>query len=328
MTSSTRTPDRILVLCQKLEDEGLTPDHRRATEVVSTYNNQEWLAAGNKVSVKGDGGLIAEVPSRQTARHIAQHSPQASLRTLEAKTAIVRAVREAITTANPEAAKALADAFAAVLREYAYRLGIGEDVIERAHQFLGSPESAEEPGTVYLIPAPQEQATPVDQERLVYGSTHGVPVRLFGRDMGAYTAHRLQFGEAGGGVVIFGRHQDRLAFVRHYRSAVGETLWELPRGLMEPGESPEQAAAREFTEETGHSLSRTMVISEHYADTAIYPARSTVVYGVASAEAQTRTDEEAQEVHWLDATAIGRLLAAGEIRDGHTLAALTHYFMR
>lgn len=47
--------------------------------------------------------------------------------------------------------------------------------------------------------------------------------------------------------VVIARHADGVALVfsRHRR------VWELPGGLIDAGETPRQAAAREFAEETG-----------------------------------------------------------------------------
>jgi ADP-ribose pyrophosphatase len=43
---------------------------------------------------------------------------------------------------------------------------------------------------------------------------------------------------------------DEVLLVRQYRFRVNELAWELPGGKMDPGETPEQAAAREGLEET------------------------------------------------------------------------------
>lgn len=43
----------------------------------------------------------------------------------------------------------------------------------------------------------------------------------------------------------------KMAFVRQYRYAVGTYQLEMPAGGMEPGELPQEAAARELREETG-----------------------------------------------------------------------------
>jgi ADP-ribose diphosphatase len=44
---------------------------------------------------------------------------------------------------------------------------------------------------------------------------------------------------------------DHVVLIQQYRPAIGKTMWELPAGMTDPGESPEQAAARECEEEIG-----------------------------------------------------------------------------
>jgi ADP-ribose pyrophosphatase YjhB (NUDIX family) len=46
----------------------------------------------------------------------------------------------------------------------------------------------------------------------------------------------------------------RIPIVRQYRPAVEDFTWELPAGLVEHGENPEAACARELLEETGYSV--------------------------------------------------------------------------
>ena len=45
--------------------------------------------------------------------------------------------------------------------------------------------------------------------------------------------------------------QGRIALIRQFRPAVEQETLEIPAGLVDPGESPESAAQREFWEETG-----------------------------------------------------------------------------
>lgn len=46
----------------------------------------------------------------------------------------------------------------------------------------------------------------------------------------------------------------RIVLIRQYRYPVGRFVYELPAGLVEPGEDPRQAAVRELFEETGLTL--------------------------------------------------------------------------
>jgi ADP-ribose pyrophosphatase len=47
--------------------------------------------------------------------------------------------------------------------------------------------------------------------------------------------------------------EGRIVMIRQYRHAARQVLWELPAGIIEPGESPEDCARRELAEETGYA---------------------------------------------------------------------------
>lgn len=51
--------------------------------------------------------------------------------------------------------------------------------------------------------------------------------------------------------------EDKLVLVRQYRYPVNDMLYELPAGLVDKGETPEEAAVREMKEETGLTLTIT-----------------------------------------------------------------------
>src|SRR4051794_17294762 len=49
---------------------------------------------------------------------------------------------------------------------------------------------------------------------------------------------------------------NHVCLVENHRYAVGKTLLEVPAGTIDPGEAPEQTAARELEEETGYRAGR------------------------------------------------------------------------
>ena len=60
------------------------------------------------------------------------------------------------------------------------------------------------------------------------------------------------------GIVIYALREDdpsRIVMIRQYRYPLGAYLYELPAGLIDQGETAEQAAVREMQEETGLAFS-------------------------------------------------------------------------
>lgn len=53
------------------------------------------------------------------------------------------------------------------------------------------------------------------------------------------------------GVVVYGIYGDRIVLIRQYRYPIDGYVYELPSGIVEPGEDIRSAAIREMYEETG-----------------------------------------------------------------------------
>lgn len=58
----------------------------------------------------------------------------------------------------------------------------------------------------------------------------------------------------------------QVILVRQYRHAAGEEILEIPGGVIEKDESPEQAARRELLEETGYEFTSLEFLAELYAN--------------------------------------------------------------
>jgi ADP-ribose pyrophosphatase len=114
-----------------------------------------------------------------------------------------------------------------------------------------------------------------------------------------------------------------VCLLKNYRFIVGETLWELPAGTLEPGEPPDQAAARELLEETGYTAGRWRKLTECYASPGCLSElmHFYVALDLTPGVAQPEKDEslESHVVAWEQALAWA---ADGTIRDAKTIAGL------
>lgn len=128
-------------------------------------------------------------------------------------------------------------------------------------------------------------------------------------------------------VPVFG---DRLAMKWMYRYSAGHLSLEFPRGGIEPGESSEQAASRELSEEFGLDALSARRLSQVYADTGLIEnAVQVVQVNVRDPQARPADDDRQEdfeaidgEVIWMSVDEVMKQIAAGRITCGVSLAAL------
>lgn len=105
------------------------------------------------------------------------------------------------------------------------------------------------------------------------------------------------------GVIIFslyGENHDRIVLVRQYRYPIDDYIYELPAGLVEPGEDLHTAAKRELHEETGLTLTPIQV--PYYMEKPFFctigmtDESCGAVYGYATGTVRTDFMEENEEI--------------------------------
>ena len=105
------------------------------------------------------------------------------------------------------------------------------------------------------------------------------------------------------GVVIYslyGENHDRVVLIRQFRYPLVGYVYELPAGLVDPGENYHVAAVRELKEETGLEL-KPLEVDEIYQKPYFTTVGMTdescgTVYGYASGEVSKRYMEDSEEI--------------------------------
>ncbi len=118
--------------------------------------------------------------------------------------------------------------------------------------------------------------------------------------------------------------QNEVILVRLYRHGVGTIIWEIPGGVIDPGETPLAAARRELMEETGYGggdFFQMPPISPN-PDNHTNRMHIFVATGVEKCGEQSTEDIERMEVHPIPLDQVIRMAGRGEFLQAMHLAAL------
>jgi ADP-ribose pyrophosphatase len=127
----------------------------------------------------------------------------------------------------------------------------------------------------------------------------------------------------GGAAVVPLLPDGSVVLIKQYRYVVKSTIWEIPAGRLETGESPRDCAVRELEEEVGYRASEIIQLSEIYSA----PAYCTEVIYLFLATGlipgkQSLDDDEFIEVVTLPLDEAVAMVEEGKITDAKTVAGL------
>jgi len=122
------------------------------------------------------------------------------------------------------------------------------------------------------------------------------------------------------------QYDPRILLEHQFRYAANETLWEVPAGRVDSGESALEAAKRELLEETGFTATRWTHAFYFYASPGFLAERMDVFLarGLKPGEAQPEDDERIKVKFFPLNTAL-RMCLNGKIHDAKTMAAIFWY---
>lgn len=123
--------------------------------------------------------------------------------------------------------------------------------------------------------------------------------------------------------------QNEVVMVRQYRHGIQDVTLEIPGGLVEDSDSPEEAAGRELCEETGYRASQMVSLGSVHTNPAIQnnTCYTFLARDVFLAGEQKQDEKEDIEVLLRPLSEIPRLICNGEITHSLVLAAFYRFYM-
>jgi ADP-ribose pyrophosphatase len=127
-------------------------------------------------------------------------------------------------------------------------------------------------------------------------------------------------------VCVLAVNKDKLLLVRQYRKAIEEFLYELPAGILNIAEEPQEGALRELEEETGYRAESIKLLYEFYTSPGFSNEK---VYLFEAYElifkAVNFDEDECIETIEVTKEEAKKMLQTGRITDSKTLIGLMHW---
>ncbi len=123
--------------------------------------------------------------------------------------------------------------------------------------------------------------------------------------------------------------EEQVVMVRQYRHGTRDVTLEIPGGLVEDNDTPEQAAVRELMEETGYGAGKIINLGSVHPNPAIQNNRcyTFLARDAAPAGAQQQDDREDIEVVLMPLSMIPSLIRKGDITHSLVIAAFYRLFI-
>lgn len=122
---------------------------------------------------------------------------------------------------------------------------------------------------------------------------------------------------------------NHVCLLKNYRYSVGRTLWEIPAGTIDAGESPDETAPRELTEETGYVAGKITRLTDWLVSPGVMNERMWLYLceDLKPGPTKHQPDESIEPVvvPWSEALA---MVADGRVEDAKTMLAILLYDRR
>jgi ADP-ribose pyrophosphatase len=140
---------------------------------------------------------------------------------------------------------------------------------------------------------------------------------------GARRPHTRAVNRIGNGAAAFPVLDGRVILTRQFRHAIRRWSLEIPRGAMEAGETPEQAAVAEVREEVGGEILDLVPLGFMHGSTNLYANGAHTFFARLSKVGAPQLSEAITSVEQVSVPEFERMLRASEITDAFTVGTFT-----
>lgn len=146
------------------------------------------------------------------------------------------------------------------------------------------------------------------------------------RDKSGFEIKRSVVRHNGSAVMMAVDEKNRVLLVRQYRLPANQSMWELPAGKVDDGETPAKAAKRELIEETGYRAKKWKKLASFYPSPGYVEEMMTIYLAkdLTAGEA-TPMDDERIEVRWFRKKELAELIRTNQIVDAKTMIGFLHW---
>ena len=125
---------------------------------------------------------------------------------------------------------------------------------------------------------------------------------------------------------ILAVNNDKILLVRQYRKAIEEFIYELPAGILNIAEEPQEGALRELEEETGYAAGKIKLIYEFYTSPG-FSNEKVYLFEASDLVFKTVDFDEDECIETIEVTKddARKMLETGRITDSKTLIGLLHW---
>ena len=151
----------------------------------------------------------------------------------------------------------------------------------------------------------------------IFNNTYKLPDGSVGKDY-------LHLSKSDYVLIVAIDNNKNIILERNYRRGVNDFVYELPAGWVEEGESPKEAAEREFKEETGYE-GKFEILGEIYPQPSFSSMRAYVAFAKVTTEnkvEQKLGHDELIDIELINISDFEKKIKRGKIKDMGLLSAI------